>query len=162
MVYWNMLRKLRSHRALEAGEEPVAAVYGLGEAMLRMADSAADGLSGGSDRPSAFDGPDVYSNEFEAATEGRHRDGLASLIEGNGVLGLTERRLLWFKKATVVGRPGDPTAVIPIDAIVEAEQRGSMVRIVFADDSVAGLHVPRTQKPATFIEHLNRIAGSRN
>ena len=44
MVYWNMLKKLRGHGCLQPGEEPVAAVYGLGEAMLSMADAASSGL----------------------------------------------------------------------------------------------------------------------
>ena len=163
MVYWNMQRKLRGHRSLLGDKRLIAAIYGLGEAVLRMADSAAEGLTGSATGDtSSFDGPSIYANEFEAATEGRHREGLAADIEGNGVMGLTDQRLLWFKKATVIGRPGEPTAVIPLDSIVATERLESMVRVEFADGSIAALHVPRSQKPAAFVEALNRLLADRH
>lgn len=159
VVYWNMTKKLRGHSCLHAGEEAVAAVYGLGEAMLKMADGAAQGLtaqaSGVSDN---FDGPNIYSNEFEAATQGKHEEGHAAVMVGNGVMGLTNQRLLWFKKSTVVGKPGEPTSTFPLDSVVGAVREGNMIRIEFVDGSIGGLHVPRSQKPMVFVDEVNRAA----
>jgi len=159
VVYWNMTKKLRGHGCLQSGEEPIAAVYGLGEAMLRMADAASSGLMAqASGKSGDFDGPDIYSDEFGEATQGKHTEGHAEAMVGNGVMGLTNQRLLWFKKATVVGKPGEPTATFPLDSVVEAQREGNMIRVEFADGSISGLHVPRSQKPKVFVDEVNRAA----
>ena len=156
VVYWNMTKKLQRHSCLQSGEEPIAAVYGLGEATLKMADAASSGLMAqASDQSGDFDGPDLYSDEYGEATKGKHTEGQAAAVVGNGVMGLTNQRLLWFKKATVVGKPGEPTATFPLDSVVEARRDGNMIRVEFADGSISGLHVPRTQKPNVFVEEVN-------
>lgn len=135
----NMTKKMADHPAFAPDEHVVEAVYGLGKGMLKAADLAGRRRVGGS-------GPD-YSGEFETAVKGRDGFGFAAEVEGNGVLVLTSRRLLFFRKATVVGRPKTITAEIPAGELRGAAFDRPMLTVSLSDGSMIGLHVPRNQDP---------------
>ena len=90
-----MTRKMRDHPELQPGETAIEAVYGLGRTMLAAADSVS-GQHTGSHR---------YSSEYDRATGGSAGTGRAAAIEGNGVLAVTDRRLLFFRKRFAIGTP---------------------------------------------------------
>jgi hypothetical protein len=144
----DMTRKMRNHPSLGAGEDLVEAVYGLGKGMLDRADGAAHGLGRGL---GMFDPSAGYASEHERAVGGRDGFGFAEGMTGNGVLALTSERLLFFRKATVIGRPRSITVEVPIGRVVQAAFERPMVTVAFDDGSVCGLHVPRTQHPVAFV-----------
>ena len=148
MAYWDMHKKMQGHPALQAGETPVATVYGLGEGMLAAADAASRSLRPPPTQPMSTGG---YSDEYDEAVQGRDAHGFATEVSGNGVLALTDRRLLFFKKATVAGAPKEVTAEISASLVVGASYDKPMLTVEFADESAIGMHVPRNQKPDAFV-----------
>lgn len=147
----DMTKKMAGHAVFGPGEVLVEAVYGLGKAMLRAADGA------GKRRP--LGGPG-YEREYDGVVDGRDGFGFSAEVKGNGVLALTNRRVLFFKKATVVGVPKTITAELAADELVSAAYDRPMLIVEFADGSVVGLHVPRNQKPKAFVEAVERAAAT--
>ena len=152
----DMTRKLRSHPCYLPGEEVIEAIYGLGRGLLAKADQAAWGLGrdAGLFNPSAG-----YASAYDRAVEGKDGAGFAAGVEGNGVLALTDLRLLFFAKATVIGRPKNLTAEVSITDVTGAAFERPMVSVTFTDGSICGLHVPRNQRPASFVDALNHAVG---
>ena len=94
-----MTRKIRGHPELQPGETAIEAVYGLGRTMLAAADSVGSRRGGGG-----------YSGEYDRAAGGSDAPKRASAISGNGVLVVTDRRLLFFRKRFAIGTPRDLVA----------------------------------------------------
>lgn len=156
MAYWHMTKKLTGHHALEPGEVVAHAVYGLGKNALAMADSISR-----SAWPGAGAGPQLheditagYVREVEQLTQGADSAGFAAEMRRNGVLAVTDRRLLFFAKSTVVGKPKELTAAIDRGQVVDARYESPVLAVRLADGSVAALHVPRSQSPLRFLEAL--------
>ncbi|MGI9608971.1 MAG: hypothetical protein ACR2NL_01620 [Acidimicrobiia bacterium] len=146
----DMTRKMVDHPSLEPGESVIEAVWGLGKGFLRAADIAG-GLG------NTLVGKASYADQHEQSVEGRDESGFGGLVDGNGVLALTNRRLLFYKKATVRGTPKAVTAAIDATRVSGADYNKPMLTITFDDGSATGLHVPRNQGPDAFVQ---AIAGS--
>jgi hypothetical protein len=86
--------------------------------------------------------------------------GFSAEVNGNGVSALTNQRVLFFKKATVVGLPKTITAEIATGELVNAAYDRPMLIVEFADGSVVGLHVPRNQKPDAFVEAVEQVVAA--
>lgn len=141
MLVANMTKRLSDHPAFEPGEVVRHAVYGLGKGALRLADQMS-GVRAGLG----------YSDEHQAATGGLDVGGFGAMVQGSGVLALTNRRLVFFRKATVIGTPKTITAEIPIEQVVRARHEKPMLTVEFADGSTLGLHVPPNQRPEEIVD----------
>lgn len=149
----DMTRKLADHRTLEPCESVVEAVWGMGKGFLRAAD-----LSGG--RSNTPVGRNSYADEYEAVVEGRAEHGFGGLVDGDGVLALTNQRLLFYKKATARGTPKAITAAIDAAHISRASYDKPMLTVLFDDGWATGLHVPRNQGPDAFVRAIGESSGS--
>lgn len=60
----------------------------------------------------------------------------------------------------MVGRPKTITVEVSTEDLVRATFQRPMVSVAFSDGSICGLHVPRNQKPAAFVEAVNVAASA--
>jgi hypothetical protein len=144
-------RRLQNHPALQPGETVRHAGYGLGYGTLALADRALGRMT-----VRQPDERDVgYRGEHHAATGGADKSGLAATIVGNGVLAVTDRRLLFFPKTTVIGTPKAIGAELPLSRVAGATYKAPMLAVHLADGSTFALHMPRNQQP----DEIARLLG---
>ena len=137
-----MTKKTQKHPAIAPDETVIQASYGLSRGFVRFANRAAD--------PTPASGPRniVWSDEMGEA------EGLAEPLENTGVLALTDRRLLFFKKAFAIGSPKTLTAEWPLDQVlaIEYDEAEHHLMVRFSDGTGAALHVPRNQWPDKMVD----------
>ncbi len=137
MTYWRMTNGVRRHEAIAPDEEVFHASYGLSRRFVNAANRVAD------PNPAGGVQIETWSTDMGAA------EGMAAPLRDTGVVALTSKRLLFFKKRFAIGRAKNLTAEWPIGQVTSIEyDRGSKIMMVkFADGSGAGLHVPPSQSP---------------
>jgi hypothetical protein len=129
---------------LEPGEVVVDACWGLGKGMLRWADVA---------------GRARFEAQAEAATSGGEGT-MAAPIDRNGILALTDRRLLFLPVKTALGKPKAIACTWGLDKVVGAAWEKPMLTVAFSDGSVGGLHSP-ADKPEEFVAAVKGAISSR-
>lgn len=152
MAYWHMTNKVARHPEIREGETVLHACYGLSADFVALSNAAAQGTSAvirDTISPQATAG--IWESDFAG------KSGLATPITKTGVLALTNQRLLYFEKATVVGNPKKILATWTIDQLSAAIYAEKTLRIRFADGSIGGLHVPGSQKPKRFLECFETV-----
>ncbi len=143
--------KIEGHPDLLAGESVIDACYGLGGSMLKMADAAGGALTKTIDANpvTGTSASPAYSAQADAVRRG---EGMASTIaRNNGIVALTDRRLLWCPVKTAIGKPKRIEAAFDRSDVVRVHYERPMLVVEFSDGSTAGLHVPRAQRPADFV-----------
>lgn len=150
MTYWRMTKKTQKHPAIAPDETVIQASYGLSKGFVRFANRAAD--------PTPASGPRNVTWNDELGTA----EGLAAPLKDTGVLALSDRRLLFFKKALAIGRPKTLTAEWPLDQVlaIEYDRQDNRLMVRFADGTGAGLHVPRNQWPDKLVDGFARLRGT--
>lgn len=133
-------KRVRDHPDLLPGEQVLDACWGAGKGLLRMADIATIGGVPGQIR---------YADEAKAATDGGGGSE-AARIDRNGILALTDQRLLFLPVKTAVRKPAAVAAAWPLDQLAGVGFEKPMLVVGFADGSTGGLHVPRAEGPAEF------------
>lgn len=128
---------MHGHRALEPGESVQHACYGLGGQIVAFANRSLSRTSETWDTPESS------------------QHGLAAPIDRSGVVVLTDRRLLFFRKRFSIGTPKNLTHAWPLTQISDVEFIEDNLGIEFADGSKAALHVPPMQKPKRLAELFN-------
>lgn len=86
--------------------------------------------------------------------------GLAEPLKQTGVLALTDKRLLVFKKQLAIGSPKDLSAQWPLDQVtsIAYDKAASTLTVHFTDGTGAGLHVPSNQSPDKLAAAFNGLA----
>lgn len=137
-----MTGKAQEHPAIEAGETVIQASYGLSRGVVAFA-NLVDGM------PRVK----VWNDEMGTA------EGLAGPLKHTGVLALTDRRLLFFKKRFAIGRPKTLIGDWPLEqvAAIAYDSEDNTVTVTFADGSSAGLHSPSNQWPDKLVEGFARL-----
>lgn len=144
-------KRLQNHPALQPGEMVRHAGYGLGYGTLALADRALGRMT-----VRQPDERDVgYRAEHQTATGGGHKSGFAARIAGNGVLAVTNKRLLFFHKTTVIGTPKAISAELPLSGVAGATYTAPMLAVHLADGSTFALHMPKNQRP----DEIARLLG---
>jgi hypothetical protein len=147
-------KRLQNHPALQPGELVRQAGYGLGYGTLALADRALGRVRQPDERDNGS-----YGAEHRAATGGKYTSGFAAKVSGNGVLAVTNRRLLFFAKTTVIGTPKAITAELPLSGVSGATYDAPMIGVHLADGSSFALHMPRNQKPDEIARLLGPVRG---
>jgi hypothetical protein len=158
MAYWHMTRKVARHPTIDPDETVLHAAYGLGASFVRFANSSATGLNAVQrGRPSLFQ-EELWSADYDGS------EGLAQPLQCNGVVAVTDRRVIFFKKATVVGRPKHIAGVWSHDQVEGAEYDATdkVLRLRFVDGSSGGLHVPGNQKPQRILDAIDTCSQDRS
>ena len=137
------LKKVVDHPKLEPGERVVDACWGLGRGALRAAD-----IAGRSFLNEWLSSDPGYAEQLDAATAG---EGMAARIDRNGILALTDRRLLWMPVSTAVKKPRDVEAAFALDDIEDIAYDKPILVVRFADGSAGGFHAGPADKPAEFV-----------
>lgn len=142
MTYWRMTKKVQKHPAIAAGETVIQASYGLSNSVVQFANRV-DGVR-------HFK---VWNDEMGEA------EGLAEPLKNSGVLALTDRRLLFFRKRFAIGRPKTLAREWPLDQIdaIDYDDDDNTLRVTFSDHSSAGLHSPRNQWPEKLVAGFGRL-----
>jgi len=142
MTYWRMTAKTQKHPAIEPGETVLQASYGLSRGVVAFANRV-DGM------PRVK----VWNEEMGEA------EGLAAPLKHTGVLALTDRRLLFFRKRFAIGRPKTIIGDWPLGQIaaIAYEADDNTVTVTFSDGSSAGLHSPANQWPHKLVEGFARL-----
>jgi len=141
-------KKIEGHGDLAAGEVLIDACYGLGKGFLLMADRA-----GGPRRHHA------YGDEASAATS-EPEGSEAARLDRNGILALTDQRLIFLPVKTAVRKPKAVAASWDHAEIADVLYDKPMLTVTFGDGSIGGLHVPRNEKPDDFLAHVRLAIGS--
>ncbi|MEX0666392.1 MAG: hypothetical protein WD598_16685 [Acidimicrobiia bacterium] len=121
------VKKIADHDDLEPGEAVIDACYGLGKGVLHLADRIA---------PTRYEATADQATDDPAGSE-------AAKIDRTGILGVSDRRVLFFPVKTVLGRPKAVSAAWSFDQVAGAAYEKPMLTVTFADGSTGGLHVPR-------------------
>lgn len=137
-----MTGKVQKHPEIEPGETVIQASYGLSSGVIEVANQV-DGMRH----------VKVWNEEMGNAV------GLANPLKHTGVLALTERRLLFFRKRFAIGRPKNLTARWPLEQIVAIDytKDDNTLQVTFSDGSSAGLHSPPNQWPHRLVEGFSRL-----
>jgi hypothetical protein len=138
------LKKVVDHPALQPGERVIDACWGLGRGLLKAADIAGltilDELV--RDKP-------TYQHQLDAATTG---EGMGSRIDRNGIIVLTDRRLLWMPVSTAVMKPKQVEAEFALDQVEDIVYDKPILAVRFSDGSAGGVHAGPADKPAAFVQ----------
>ncbi|MEM1441014.1 MAG: PH domain-containing protein [Verrucomicrobiota bacterium] len=146
MAYWHMTKKVAPHPEIAPDEEVLHACYGLSADFVALSNVAASGSSAViRKRLTTLSEAEIWSSDFAGDS------GLASALTKTGVLALTTKRLLYFAKGTVVGKPKKIVATWPLEQLTAATYSDKILRIRFSDGSIGGLHVPGSQHPKKFL-----------
>ena len=137
-MWWLFTRKIQRHHEIAEDELVFRACYGLGPKTLQIANRTIS-----------------YVSETWSVPESS--DGLASAIDQNGVLALTDRRLCFFPKTFAIGTPKKLKADWPIEVIERMSYDDGQLKIEFADGSVAELHVPAAQSPKKLLDAFETV-----
>lgn len=142
MTYWRMTKKVQRHPAIAPGESVIQASYGLSSGFVQFANRV-DGI------------PNFKPWNEEMGTA----EGLADALKHTGVLALTDRRLLFFRKRFAIGRPKALAKEWPLDQVVAIgyDDADNTLRVTFLDGSSAGLHSPRNQWPDKLVEGFAQL-----
>jgi hypothetical protein len=139
-------KKVVGHPDLEPGEQVLDACYGLGKGTLRLAD-----LTRGPKAPGAHS----YAAQMDGATGGAAGVGAAAeAIDRNGILALTDRRLLFLPVKLAVTKPKAVGAAWRLEDVVATAYERPMLTVTFVDGSVGGIHCPAAEKPKEFVAAL--------
>lgn len=134
---------MHGHASLDSGEQVQHACYGLGRQIVALANRSVSPVT------------KTWNAPEESAT------GLAAPIDRSGVVVLTDRRLLFFRKRFSIGTPKHLTHAWSLDQIRRVEFQEENLVIDFADGSQAGLHVPPMQKPKRLVELFVELSNTR-
>lgn len=149
---------------LESGERLLGAVRASGRGVTRAVIGGAAGAVGGVTAAPAMGGVGaVIGSEAGAAdrAEGRQEEEAAGLppLPPQMALGLTDRRLLIFKRSALSGKPKELVAQIPRDRIegIEGEDSGSALKpdrltVVLIDGGQVSFEIPRADGFAPLVE----------
>ncbi len=154
MAYWHMTPKVARHAEIGDDETVLHACYGLSADFVAFSNIAASG--GASVMRNSIENlspADLWRCDF--AGESGH----AAPLTKTGVLALTNRRLIYFQKSVVVGRPKKILATWPIEQLSAAVYHDKVLGIRFSDGSIGGLHVPPSQKPGEFLKAFENVIG---
>lgn len=136
-----MTNKTQKHPAIESDETVIQASYGLSRGIVAFA-NLVDGIRA-----------KAWNDEMGKA------EGLAGPLKHSGVLALTDRRLLYFKKRFAIGRPKTIVGDWPLEQVAAIAYDGedNTLTITFSDGSSAGLHSPSNQWPDKLVEGFARL-----
>jgi hypothetical protein len=141
-------KKVRDHPDLEPGEQVIDACWGAGKGLLKMADISTIG---------GVPGQTNLSGQAEGATE-RPEGSAASVFDRNGILALTDRRVLFLGVKTAVRKPPAITGSWTFAEVVAVRWEKPMLLVDFPDGSTGGLYVGSMERPADLVaaaaEHL--------
>lgn len=127
-MWWLFTGKIQRHREIADDEQVLRACYGLGPKTIQIANRSIS-----------------YVSETWSVPESS--GGLASAIDQNGVLALTDRRLCFFPKTFAFGTPKNMEADWPLEVVERMDYDDGQLKVEFADGSIAELHVPSAQSP---------------
>ncbi|MEM9018592.1 MAG: hypothetical protein AAGC68_16395 [Verrucomicrobiota bacterium] len=147
-----MTKKVARHPEIDEDETVLHACYGLSADFVALGNAAAAGLSSlHRSTISPTNTPDAWNSDFVG------QPGLASALTVTGVLALTNQRLIYFRKAVVVGNPKKILATWPLEQLSGAGYEDKILLLRFSDGSVGGLHVPGSQNPKRFLEAFEEV-----
>lgn len=134
-------KKVREHPDLEPGEEVIDAVWGAGKGLLKMADISTIG---------GMPGQTNMSGQMASSTD-RPEGSAAQVMDRNGIIALTDRRMLFLAVKTAVRKPPAITAGWPFAELAGVRWEKPMLLVDFADGSTGGLYVGSTERPAELV-----------
>lgn len=142
MTYWRMTKKVQAHPAIAADEQVIQASYGLSSKFIQFANRV--------------DGIPRYKSWNDEMGEAK---GLAHPLRHSGVLALTDRRLLFFRKRFAIGRPKTISGEWRLDQVeaIDYDETDNILSVTFTDQSNCGLHSPRNQSPHVLAEGFTRM-----
>lgn len=142
MTYWRMTGGVKKHPIIEPGEVVHHASYGLSAGVVKAANHAVDPT------PESTPSPMIWNSEMGEAI------GMAAPLGTTGVLALTDRRLLFFKKMFAIGAVKTLAAQWPIKDVtaVQYDKESNTLTVGFSDGTSAGLHCPKSQHPHKIVE----------
>jgi hypothetical protein len=134
------VKKLAGHPDLIPGEEVKEACWGAGAAMMKVA------------RWTNIDRPQ-HSDIEEVVGKG---GGRADVIASNGIMALTDRRLLWCPVKTKVGKP-EKLFGFEFDEIAELRFDKPVLVVEFKDGSSGGIRTDFTARPGDLMKAWESI-----
>lgn len=140
-------KKIRGHGDLLSDEDVTDACYGLGKGFLQLTDLVMTG------RMKRYSGAADAATVDPAGSE-------AAKIDRTGIIALTDQRLLFLPVKTAITKPKAVAAAWPLERVTGATWENNMLAIGFTDGSIGGLHVPRNEHPAEFVQALNAVVDS--
>lgn len=141
-MWWRFTKKIRRHPTIHDGEIVHQACYGMGAAIIAIANRVVAQSSTG------------HGGGWQAESG----TGLAEPINRTGVVALTDRRLLFFAKRFAIGTPRDLTAEWPLEQVADLTWGDDTLTLEFVDGSSAQLHVPSNQSPHQLIAAWKQTA----
>ena len=144
-------RRLQNHPALQPGEIVRHAGYGLGYGTLALADRALGTVRQPDER-------DWLSRGGRGAQPAAGtRPALRRPLMAMASRAVTNKRLLFFAKRTVIGTPRAVSAACRCSGVAGATYKAPMLAVHLGDGSTFSLHMPRNQGP----DRLRRCWGRR-
>lgn len=134
------VKKLAGHPDLIPGEEVREACWGAGATMMKAARWASIAKPAHSD-----------IKEVEGTGGGR-----ADVISSNGIMALTDRRLLWCPVKTKVGKP-EKLFGFEFDEIAEVRLDKPLLIVEFTDGSSGGIRTDPMGRPGDFMKAWESI-----
>ncbi len=136
------VKKLAGHPDLIPGEQVVDACWGAGAAMMRFAARWTNIA-----RP--------HQSDIEAAA-GKEGGGRADVIASNGIIALTDRRLLWCPVKTKVGKP-ERLFGFEFHEIAGLRHDEPVLVVEFTDGSSGGIRTDFMGRPAALVRAYESI-----
>lgn len=92
----------------------------------------------------------------EQATHDLDGQGMAAAVgKHNGILALTDQRLLWCEVKTALGKPKNIDAAFPPGDVADISWGADTLAVKFRDGSSAGLYCPKGEHPDNLIAWFN-------
>ena len=156
----DFVKKIKKARAddLADGEELLAAT--VGQPMGTFSRQALGGIVG------VLAAKKVADRKL-ATLDGAGDSGIAATVPGNQqlVIGVTDRRVLFYIQGVMSGTPKELAAAIDLSNVhemsLEKHKMTSALTIRFSDNSARMLECVKMAKPQDVVDAFNRLKGSR-
>ena len=132
-------KKIVGHSDLLPGEHVIDACWGAGSTMMRWASAA-----------TLIVKPNLTRRVERVAVAGSG-EGLAEAISSNGILALTDRRVLWCPVKTKLGKP-EKIIGFEFDEIAQIRHDKPLLMVDFKDGSTGGIRSDLMERPGEFMK----------
>ena len=134
-------KKVVGHSDLLPGEQVLDAVWGAGANMMKVAKLV---------------GPVNKSIKDDIKEVSGTGDGRAKAINSNGILALTDRRLLWCPVKTKVGKP-EKLIGFEFDEVEGLRHEKPVLVVDFKDGSSSGIRADFMGRPGDFLKAFEEM-----
>jgi hypothetical protein len=140
-------KKIVGHPELLPGEIVIDACWGAGHTMMKWGGIA-----------TLVSKPRLSTQEQRREVAGKG-EGRAEAIASNGILALTDRRLLWCPVKTKLGKP-EKIVGFEFDEIAEIRHDKPLLIVEFKDGSSGGIRSDLLERPGEFMKSYESRFGA--